>query len=140
MLILNTAGGPYLNALDATRDQDGDWFSTDPYDVITISTELEVGAALSGELSGEFTADPQRVKGISPIIFPDGSLHTALAAVTLPTARNKASVASASSGTFSLTFSAPGVGMMRFRWKAGGGGIATPFANKVTAHAQGRKR
>ncbi len=131
--ILNAQNGPYFDNIDLTANRDGDWFATD-FEVLSLSCELTLGAAISGDLYAEFTADPARLKGISRVVLPAGCLFTNASGVTLPTALTSVNLASvASLATFSISVSKPGVGSMRWRWALGTGGGANP---KIIGHMQ----
>lgn len=127
--ILNAQGEPYFGTagLDISTSQDADWIRLLDYGdgVVSLSCELAVGAAVSGDLYAEVTAEPQHAKGISRVVLPAGCLHTNAAGITLPTTGLGVNLASAANGaTFTVSFSAPAVGWLRWRWTKGSGGGA----------------
>lgn len=138
MQILNAAGEPYFGNAGSPvgANLDGDWFPCRQYAVVTLSCELALGGtAITGNLYAEVTADPARVKGISRVVLPDGCLHTSVAGVTLPSPRTAIAVAAAANGsTFTVSFSAPIVGSMRWRWAWTSGGSAP---NRVYGYMEG---
>src|SRR5215471_2430020 len=128
MQILNSVGDVYFGSagFDISASKDGDWVKCLRFGVVSLSCELALGGtAISGDLYAEATTDPLCVRGISRVVLPDGSLHTNAAGVTLPTARTSVNLASVANGaTFTVTFSAPIVGWLRWRWTKGAGGSA----------------
>jgi hypothetical protein len=118
MQILDVQGGPYFNGIDVSNVAIGKWFKV-PGLLLTASCELELlaGGNISGEVFGEFTADPVQTKGIAPIVMPDGSLMTSLAGVVWTAPGLKVTLTSALSGAFGMTFAFPVAAWMRFRWR-----------------------
>lgn len=140
MTMSNANGQPYIAALDPAVDRDGEWFPTDDTDTISVSVDLDAnGGTLSGYLFGEFTADKMHLFGVSRICWPYGALHLKYTGVSMSAAADQVDVVAAGSGAFSLSFSAPGVGQMRFRWHAGGvvGGAGSP---KIRVYTGGNDR
>jgi len=134
--ILNAQGNPYFDNVDVSRPQDGDWFRSE-YSVISLSCELTLVSAISGDLALEFTADPAKLKTISRVVLPDGCLHTNASGITLPVARTSINLASVANGaTFAASFSRPGIGWLRWRWLSPTGGGAGP---KLLGHMQGSR-
>jgi hypothetical protein len=136
MDIQNNNGGPYLDGVDISRDQDGDWFATESLDALSLSGEFHgLAGTATGELYAEYTADPQKSRGIARVILPEGTLQTMLTGASLPTARTHLAFASSPAAVgFAASVSAPNVGHMRLRWKAG-----SAAAGKLTAFVSGRR-
>lgn len=128
MQIYNAQGEPYFSTpgLDISASGDLGWIDLSPYRVVTISCELSLGGTgITGDLYGEMTSNPTHVKGFSRVVWPDGSLHTNAAGVTLPTNRQAVALAAAANGAaFTLSFSYPGVRWFRLRWSRTSGGSA----------------
>jgi len=117
MLIMNEQGGPYFANVDATMPYAGRWFVCDGGPaVLTLSTEIVVSGVVTGQLLGEFTADPEQLKAIARLTMPDGCLHTAMTQVTWTSPGQLIQLTAAPSGAFGLTFAFPVAGSMRFRW------------------------
>lgn len=126
MQLLNANGEVYFGAtgLDISANADGSWVDIAQFVVVSLCCELSLGVtAVSGDLYAEFTNDPAKVKCISRVVIPEGALHTSFATVTLPTARTAVAIASGvNASTFTVTFSTPGSGFLRWRWTRSGGG------------------
>lgn len=138
MQILNAAGEPYFGSsgLAVGANVDGDWVACKQYAVVSLSCELGLGAtAITGNLYAEVTADPARIRGISRVVLPDGCLHTSVAGVTLPSPRTAVALAGVANGSaFTISFSAPVVGWMRWRWAWTSGGSAP---NRLYGYLEG---
>lgn len=130
MQIYNSQGEPYFGTagLDISASADLGWVDLSRFrqGVVTISCELSLGGTgVTGDLYGELTADPQHLKALSRVVWPDGSLHTNAAGVSLPTARTSVALAGAANGaTWSLSISYPGSKWFRMRWARTSGGSA----------------
>jgi len=124
--LYNAAGEVYFGiaGLDISASTDLPWVEVGQFDVLTLSGELSLGATpISGDLYAEFTNDPARLKCISRVVLPEFALHTGASTITMPTARTTIALASAATGTtFTVSFSKPGMGAMRWRWTKGTGG------------------
>lgn len=118
MLVLDTNGRKYFDAVNPGVLFDGRWFKTSGDAVgLSLSGELELvgGGNITGDLFADFTADPEELKGITRLTLPDGSLQTTFATVVL--AAQKVTLTTAlTATTFALLFAYPGCGSMRFRW------------------------
>jgi hypothetical protein len=139
MQILNDKGAPYFNGIDVSRVYDGRWFVCDGGPaVLTLSAQLAlVGAGtITGTLFGEFTADPEQLKGIARLTMPDGCLHTTMTQVTWTSPGQVIQLTAAPTGAFGLTFAFPVCGAMRFRWAPTSIAALVAGANKLTIHTQ----
>lgn len=132
-------GQPYIAPVNVLADADGNWFSTYDADTISLSAQLEVGAGnVSGLFFGEFTADMLELHAISRIKLVYGALHTNLSGVDYASDASAVQLMVTSSGSFTVSFSSPGVGKMRWRWHPTAGTGAAPNLIRVYLAANDR--
>lgn len=138
MQILDAHGRSYFNAIDVSNAYPGDWFKCGGALILTLTAELELlgGGNISGEIYGEFTADPTLAKGIAPLTMPDGSLQSSLAGVVWTPPGQKVTLTSVLSGAFGMTFAFPVAGSMRFRWRPTSIAGLAAGVSKLTMFAQ----
>lgn len=137
----NATAQPYIAAVNgnALLDQPGEWFSTVECDTISHSSQLDVGAGnVTAKVYAEFTADMKNLRGISRVALPYGCLHTNLAGVDYAADGKSIQLTAASSGSFSISISAPGVGRMRFVYDFETGTGASP--NTYESYTAGNDR
>jgi hypothetical protein len=139
MSMKNAIGQPYIAAVSILASAVGDWFPTEDIDTVSLSADLDIGAGtVTGYVYGEFTADFAAIKGISRILMPYGCLHTNLAGVAMASDASAINVTAATSGAFTVSISAPGVGRMRWGWHFTSGTGASP--NFIRVYSAGNNR
>jgi hypothetical protein len=138
MQILDSKNGQYFDGIDVSNAFNGRWFKCRSALILTLTAELELvgGGNISGEIFGEFTADPLEAKGIAPLTMPDGSLMSSLAGVVWTAPGQKLVLTSVLSGAFGLTFAFPVAGSVRFRWKPTNIAGLAAGVSKLTVFAQ----
>lgn len=112
-------GQPYLSTpVVGGEDKPGYWFRTDKQAVLTVTVALDAdGGAVTGYLYAEITADKAGAAGVSRVCFPYGALHRlGTLPVQFSADADQVDVTAGGSLSFTLSFSYPGRGRMRFGW------------------------